>query len=226
MVWYEATITHTWQDAATCTLWLDCPAQAIPAAGQYVQAHLTADAALPATLFPVEIAPSGFRALLPANSPPPFNHQKIIMRGPLGHGFTPPAALRRLLLAATAETLYRLLPLVAAYTPQADIVLCTDLPVAGLPTAVEIYPLRSFAELINWSDYIALDVLATALPQLPNRLSLPPQTSLPCPAQMLIITPMPCGALAECGACATATRHGHKLACKDGPVFNFAEMMS
>jgi NAD(P)H-flavin reductase len=36
----------------------------------------------------------------------------------------------------------------------------------------------------------------------------------------LILAPMPCAGLAECGACAVPARSGWKLACLDGPVFD------
>ena len=41
-------------------------------------------------------------------------------------------------------------------------------------------------------------------------------------AQALVRTPMPCGALADCGVCTVRTSRGPKLACKDGPVFDLS----
>jgi NAD(P)H-flavin reductase len=41
---------------------------------------------------------------------------------------------------------------------------------------------------------------------------------------VLLRTQMPCGALAECGVCAVRTRGGWKMACKDGPVFDWREL--
>jgi NAD(P)H-flavin reductase len=41
----------------------------------------------------------------------------------------------------------------------------------------------------------------------------------------LVVAPMPCGGLAECGVCAVTTRRGWKLACKDGPVFDLGELI-
>ena len=43
-------------------------------------------------------------------------------------------------------------------------------------------------------------------------------------AQALIVTPMPCGGIAECGVCAVTVRRGWKMACKDGPVFDLKEL--
>jgi hypothetical protein len=44
-------------------------------------------------------------------------------------------------------------------------------------------------------------------------------------AQVLVVTPAPCGGLAECGVCAVTTRRGWKMACKDGPVFSLNEFI-
>jgi NAD(P)H-flavin reductase len=36
---------------------------------------------------------------------------------------------------------------------------------------------------------------------------------------------MPCGGVADCGACAVETRLGWKLACEDGPVFDLIDLL-
>jgi hypothetical protein len=51
------------------------------------------------------------------------------------------------------------------------------------------------------------------------------QTRFRFEAQALVITPMPCGGIAECGVCAVTARRGWKLACKDGPVFDLTELI-
>jgi dihydroorotate dehydrogenase electron transfer subunit len=43
-------------------------------------------------------------------------------------------------------------------------------------------------------------------------------------AQVLIHTPVPCGGVADCGVCAVTLRSGWKLACQDGPVFDWREL--
>jgi NAD(P)H-flavin reductase len=57
-----------------------------------------------------------------------------------------------------------------------------------------------------------------------NLLHLESFQKIPCPAQALFYSPMPCGGAADCGVCALRTRHGVKLVCKDGPVFNLEEL--
>jgi len=43
-------------------------------------------------------------------------------------------------------------------------------------------------------------------------------------AQVLVRTPVPCGGIAECGVCAVTLKSEWKLACKDGPVFDWGEL--
>jgi hypothetical protein len=62
------------------------------------------------------------------------------------------------------------------------------------------------------------------MPELKQRLNGQNQWSAFRESQVLIHTQMPCGAAAECGVCAVTTRSSWKLACKDGPVFDMAEI--
>ena len=99
------------------------------------------------------------------------------------------------------------------------VTLYTDAHLSALPSTLEIYPLSSLREALTWPDLLALDLPLERLPALRDLLGLQPGDLLPCPAQALIWTPMPCAGLAECGACAVPSRRGYKLACEDGPVF-------
>ena len=44
-------------------------------------------------------------------------------------------------------------------------------------------------------------------------------------AQVLVLVPMPCGGMGECGVCAVKIQRGWKLACKDGPVFDLEDLI-
>ncbi len=140
------------------------------------------------------------------------------VRGPLGRGFTLPAGLTRLALVAAGETATRLLPLLEL-CPQADFALFSDAPLPELPVAVEAYPLAEFSAALSWAGFVALDLPLSSLSGWRARLGLAPDVNLPCPAQVLVTAPMPCGGLADCGVCAVPASRGYKLACKDGPVF-------
>jgi hypothetical protein len=80
--------------------------------------------------------------------------------------------------------------------------------------------LSVFTEAIQWADFIALDIPLEALSGLRAELGLGAFDKLTSPAQVLIHTAIPCGGLADCGACAVSMRRGWNLACKDGPVFD------
>jgi hypothetical protein len=53
----------------------------------------------------------------------------------------------------------------------------------------------------------------------------------PVPGQVLVHTPMPCAGLGECGVCSIQVRvtpqprRTWKLVCRDGPVFNLADLI-
>lgn len=201
---------------------LDCPPGAAPAAGQYILSYAPdePEAPLAEPLFLAEAAAGGFWA----SSPIPSSWRpglELALRGPLGHGFCLPENARRVALAALGETFSRLLPLAwqASRSEQA-VTLFTDLPLPALPSWLEVYPLGALPEALSWPDYLALDLPRELLPGLSTLLGLEDSHQLPCPTQALVWTPMPCGALAGCGACAVPARRGYKLACEDGPVFD------
>ncbi len=204
-----------------------CPAGAVPAAGQYVLARdpAEADAALATPLFLEEISGEGFLAAPPvpaAWSP----GTTLLLRGPLGRGFRLPAGASRLALAALGETTGRLMPLARqVLSAGGDVTLFADLLLPALPSAVEIYPLAALPEALPWADFLAVDLPLSEIPHLRLRLSLPQAMPLPCPGQALVLSAMPCGGLASCGACALPLRRGWKLACQDGPVFDLADLL-
>lgn len=206
--------------------WLACPAQAIPAAGQYVLAVDPEDAfqPLPVPLFPVRISKGGFLATSPLQvvwTP----GTTLEIRGSLGHGFKLPPTARNVSLVGLGASTARLMPLIPSALDQgAAVALFSDAPLAQLPLAVEAYPLSALPELLPWADFIAIDLPIAALPELRTRLGLSAQEHLPFPGQALVLTPVPCGGMAECGVCAVPGRRGWKLACEHGPVFQLDEI--
>jgi hypothetical protein len=59
------------------------------------------------------------------------------------------------------------------------------------------------------------------LPELKEKLREQNQVLVEKEAQVLIRTSMPCGGIAECGVCAVPLKSKWKMACKDGPVFEW-----
>lgn len=209
---------------------IECKPSAVPAPGQYVLALSAEPAAsiplendfqvLAVPLFPAEISAEGFTAAtpLPQSWGPGAD---LSLNGPYGTPFRPPAGVRRIALAGLGESIARLMPLVStALQEECAVTLYTDAPLPSLPAAVEVFPLEGLPEAAAWADFLALDLPLEALPGLRRKLGLEPEQALPCPAQALIIAPMPCAGLAKCGACAVEGRRGWLLACEDGPVFD------
>lgn len=184
-----------------------------------------ADAPLATPLFATRIEAEGFLAAPPA--PTIWEPGSALqLRGPLGRGFAPPGNLRRLALASLGG-IDRLQPLLLTALDQgAAVALFTEHPAPGLPSAVEVNPLEMLREALTWADYLALDVPFQEIPRLVQILGLEPTgRALPCPAQALVKLAMPCGGLADCGACGVETRGGWKLTCSDGPVFDLMDLL-
>ena len=224
---YSGQVLETRLDAGrAASAWLSCPADAVPPPGQYVLAWAPDDAQAPlaTALFAAETSNLGFLAVPPL--PPCWQPGTLLeLRGPLGRGFNLPAPIHRLALAALGDTLARLMPLIPPSLAQdVAVALFTDRPLPFAPPALEIYPVQDLPGALAWADFLALDLPAGRLAGLRQDLHLKPDEVLPCPAQALIRTEMPCGGLADCGVCALPAHRKWKLACKDGPVFDLRNL--
>jgi hypothetical protein len=91
------------------------------------------------------------------------------------------------------------------------------------PPQVELLQASERVEAVKWSDYAAAASTLTGLGSLINTFDR--YAELKKKVDVLIDVPMVCGN-ARCGVCAVETKKGWKLACKDGPVFNLAEVVS
>jgi len=107
----------------------------------------------------------------------------------------------------------------------AIVVVCASNP-EHLPDEVEVQPLAALQDIVEWADYVAFDVVRENLDQLQTRLGRLSQVAAGKEMQVLVHTPIPCGGVAECGVCAVKLKSTWKLACKDGPVFDWAELES
>ena len=200
---------------------VSCSPGAVPPAGRYLSALAPAeiDAPLGIPLFLAQVTSGGFWAA-PPFPPSWIPGTELMLRGPLGTGFDLPPTVTRLALAALGASPARLLPLaMAALGRDCAVTLFTNAPLPSLSSTIEIYPLESLREALNWPDLLALDLSLEHTPALRGLLGLRPGDPLPCLAQALIWTPMPCAGIGECGACGVPSRRGYKLACTDGPVF-------
>lgn len=206
---------------------ITCPEKAIPAPGQYVLAHAPADteAPLATVLFNTEGGPGSFVAAPPI----PDTWQlgtSLHIYGPLGKGFRIPGRIRNLALVALGDTISRLLPLL----PLADntaLFLSPSLSSLSpfLPTSIEINPLSDLPSALTWAEVIAIDLPLEQLAELRRLLALPKGAFPPCPVQVLVHTPMPCGGRAACGVCAVGRGSHYMYACLDGPVLDLNNLL-
>jgi NAD(P)H-flavin reductase len=203
---------------------ISCPDSAIPPAGQFLLADDPGDLniVLRTPLFLVERSKNGFWASsLIATTWGLGTNLDLV--GPLGHGFSLPRSIQRLGLVVLGATNSRLTPVIhQASEAHVAMTLFSDLSVPKLPAAVEVYPLAALPDSLDWPDFMVLDVPLQRLAHLRAVTGLPQARGLPCPAQVIITSPMPCAGMAQCGACAVPTRKGWKLACEDGPVFDLS----
>jgi len=223
-----------------------CPRNLSPSPGKYLLAHDPAsparrgpgraDSPLPVPIFSAGSAPGGF--LIAPPIPPTWSPgTRLSLRGPLGRGFTLPASARRVALVALSDTSARLRPLLLdALEQNASVVLVSELDLPDLPPEVEIQPVSALGDVVRWVDYLAIDVERESLPGLRDKLGLGRQAKVKfeaqavspsrstfvarAPNEVLVVTPMPCGGMGDCGVCAVTARRGWKMACKDGPVFD------
>ena len=205
-------------------VWIACPANLIPTAGQYLLASDASDSPLPVPLFYTDSAPEGFMAA----SPFPDSWMpgmSLSLRGPLGHGFVIPAAARKVALVAFDDSPLRLRGMIRPALKQgAAVVLVSGSAMDHVSDEVEMQPLSALSEIMAWADYAAFDVARANLFELREKLGVKNQILAAYEAQVLIRTSMPCGGVADCGVCAVSLPSGWQMACKDGPVFDLREI--
>jgi NAD(P)H-flavin reductase len=212
---------------------IQCDSSLIPMPGQYLLAYADGSDSLPAlrssvladAVFSAKPFTDGFLAAPPMpTSWMPGMH--LYLRGPLGTGFRLPNNARRIALIAFDDSSTRLMALLDTVLKQeASIVLVCQTPPDELPLQIEVQPLNTLMDVCDWADYIAIDARRESLPELKKMLGRSSPLIIKHEAQILIRTPMPCGALAECGVCAIESHRGQLLACKDGPVFDLKDLL-
>jgi hypothetical protein len=200
---------------------ISCPKEVIPSPGQYILAHSPHDpeAPLGKTIFASEISEGGFLSIPPV--PRLWEPgTRLLLRGGLGHGFNLPQDTQRLGIIALDNTLGYLLPLASqGLRGGSSVAIYADGPLPALPSDLEAHPLSAAHEAASWADFLGICLNLESLSGLRDRLQLGPGEQIACPAQALILAPMPCNGSGECGVCAVPARRGWKMICKDGPVF-------
>ena len=204
---------------------LACPAALVPSAGQYLLAGDGSISPLPVSLMYTRSAPQGFIAA--ASGPVPWGPgTELHVRGPLGRGFSMRPSARKVGLVALDGSPAPLKGLIApALRQNAAIVLVCDCSPENLPDEVEVQPLAALTEILEWADFLAVDVRRQNLNLLQERLGRLKQLTVGHETQVLVHTPVPCGGIADCGVCAVTVKSSWAMACKDGPVFDWRELL-
>jgi hypothetical protein len=210
-----------------------CDPSLIPIPGQYLLAYADDSISpLAVSVFSARSFADGFLAA-PPMPPSWILGAHLHLRGPLGNGFVLPSAARRIALIAfdtqtpgAGDSPACLLSLLdTALKQEASIVLVCETSPDDLPLHVEVQPLSALVEACDWADYLAIEARRESLPELRKTLGGHGHLMVMSEAQILIRTSMPCGAMAECGACTVGSRHGQLLTCKDGPVFDLKDLL-
>lgn len=211
---------------------IGCSPNMIPSPGQYLLTGDGSDSPLPVPLFYTDSAPEGFIATAPV--PDSWNPGlDLYLRGPLGRGFTLPFSARQVGLIAFDASPARLRGLIQPALEQdtAVVLVCASAP-DDLPDDVEVQPMSALEDVVEWADYLACDVRREDLSRMRERLRKIDQLMVRktrvehgrIDAQVLIHTPVPCGGIAECGVCVVTLKSGWRMACKDGPVFDWNDL--
>jgi hypothetical protein len=201
---------------------ITCPPSLRPAPGQY----LSACSSSLAEPLPVALFPAGLEGDELVVAPPLPAHwtagTQLSLRGPLGRGFRLPVSARRVALAGLDVSPSRLLPLAfQALAQHASVALYSRFIPHGLPPEVEVLQPDLLPEASAWADYLAIDAPLIEMANLRQAMGLGLYARPACQVQVLLLAHMPCGGMAECGVCAVPTRDGWRLACSDGPVFDW-----
>ena len=123
---------------------------------------------MPVPIFHTDSAPQGFIGPVIEGWKP---GDVLALRGPLGRGFSLPSSARKVGLIAFDGPPSRLKGLIPpALRQNASIVLLCDSSTDHLPDVVEVQPVSAMQEILQWADYIALDVDRTNLRMLKEKL--------------------------------------------------------
>jgi hypothetical protein len=153
---------------------------------------------------------------------------QLLVGEPQGQGFCLPREARRVALVPYKVPSTRLLALLrAALDQNAAVSLFSEtVPppeiMHRLPYIVEVSPLNSLLDNLDWPDFLAGDLERDNLDTF-SELFLGTRVSFD--GQVLVRTEMPCRGMGECGVCTVKTTKGTHLACLDGPVFPLKELL-
>lgn len=204
------------------------PGGKLPLPGQYVQAFNPAEPDSPTahSIFPGGLEDPNHPPFIWTTAPSiPHNWSpadQLLLRGPLGNGFTLPEDATRVALVAFGDVTDYLLPIAGkVLAGRGEVALFTDRAFPHLPASIEVNPLSALADGVRWADYLAGCTPLRMVPE--TRAILRELDTIP-NTEILVLSSMPCGAIAACGVCAFRAGNGREqLVCEDGPVIPWRE---
>lgn len=221
-----ATLTEIWQTPAGNAGKLHIPELKQVDPGQYFQVWRKGEIDLiPEIVYSTSLAHNGYIDFdrFPVQFYP---GDRVVLWGPLGHGFSIPPRSKLLYLVSSKPDISRLKPV-------AELAIAKGLPVSlivngfdlqywhkDLPAAIEIQAFSDLSNIVSHPGYVVTEIDATHDLDVSEKIKEEiPEALLKHQGQVLIYTAMPCIGMAECGVCAIKTKKGWRFTCKDGPVF-------
>ena len=206
------------------------PAEAHPAPGQYLLINQkgAAEAAFPYTFYPAFAEESQPDQLyitgqLPSDWKPGIS---LAIRAPLGIPLHIPKTTRRLGLLTMGRSSLRLLAILKeALAKSISLALVADEMPAILADQVEFRNVAQADEIIQWADYLLID-MPISNDNDPKELLITLNISKRTKGMILFFGAYPCGGLADCGLCSFSVSGKNFLACKGGPAFKIADILS
>jgi NAD(P)H-flavin reductase len=218
----QVVLSEISQYGTTLTYELDSDIYSALRPGQYLLARGEND------ILPVPLFPCGMNAAQLTGFPLLENHLQpgtlLNIRFPLGKGFSLPVNVRRLLMVSGTVSPLRLFPVAGqVLSAGGEIALFTEIMPVRIPVEMELIDREHLAEAAAWADFIIGDTSLAGLAAW-KELAGGGQSIPGRQIQVLVDTPLLCAGMADCGVCSVKTHRGWKLACKDGPVFEFCEL--
>ncbi|HSM24266.1 MAG TPA: hypothetical protein VK856_05330 [Anaerolineaceae bacterium] len=143
----------------------------------------------------------------------------IIIKGPIGNGFSDLSIYQNLLLVSLGTNHGALTPLMeTGLKSNKNVSVSVQYPEIQFSPSVEIVLPESLEESFDWADFIFVEINRDDLQNQHGLLKKIELSNIPC--ELLIYCPILCSGNAECMMCTVNTKIGKIKTCKQGQVFD------
>jgi len=197
--------------------------------GQYIALWVNGQPeSLPYTPF-IQSSSGNILTLTPDELPAWQPGQILGWRGPLGAACRLPENMRKLALYSRADHPGPLMPFIqSGIQGGMDTVYCSSQSTgysAWLPSHIEWEDHSRLAEIASWADMLIACLPRQTLSEELEKLSNLPASVKPDRIYILVVSPMPCNGIAQCGVCDIRLRHKAIHICQDGPLFPLKDLI-